>query len=222
MRHVILNFHGIGTPARPLDPGEERYWILPELLCASLNLAARHANEVQVNVTFDDGNLSDIESGAPILEAMGLRATFFVLADRIGEDGYLRAEHVRELVARGHRIGNHGAAHVDWTGLDDAGLRHELVTAREIIEATAGQKVTEAGIPFGRYNARVLRALRRAGYTRVYSSDGGAVSEADWPMPRTSLTYEMDEAAIKMILLGQEPFKRRFRRRLAMAVKSRI
>jgi len=222
MRHVILNLHGLGTPPKTLDPGEDRYWVAPDLLAVALDLAAKNKGRVRVDITFDDGNRSDIEIGAPLLEAAGWRGCFFVLADRIGQPHYLSAEHLRELVARGHRIGSHGAAHIDWTGLDDAGFDHELVDARASIAAAAGQKITEAGIPFGRYNARVLRALRRAGYGRAYSSDGGAITGSDWPVPRTSLTGEMNEASIEAILLGQEPLKRRLQRRLAMAVKARL
>lgn len=222
MRHVILNLHGLGTPPGPLDPGEDRYWVTPGLLESALDLAGHHADRVRVDFTFDDGNLSDIGIGAPLLEAAGRRATFFVLADRIGRKHYLGGSHLRTLVARGHRIGLHGAAHVDWTTLDDAGLARELATARGVIAAASGQTVTEAGIPFGRYNARVLRALRAAGYARAYSSDGGAAGASDWPVPRSSLTREMDSAAIEAILLGREPLRRRLRRRLAMAVKARV
>jgi len=222
MRHVILNLHGLGTPPVPLAPGEDLYWVEPDLLLLALDLATRHAGRVRVSFTFDDSNLSDLEIGAPLLEAAGRRATFFVLADRIGQPHYLCAEHLRQLVACGHRIGSHGAAHVDWRGLDGAGLERELVGARAAISTAAGQEITEAGIPFGRYNARVLRALRRAGYARAWSSDGGAATGSDWPVPRTSLTREMDAAAIEAILLGNEPLKRRLRRRLSMAVKARI
>ncbi len=222
MRHVILNLHGLGPPPRPLDPGEDRYWVAPDLLAAALDLAARHAGRVRVDFTFDDGNISDIEIGARLIEGAGRTATFFVLADRIGQPHFLDADHLRELIARGHKIGSHGAAHVDWTGLDEVGLQRELIAAREIIAEAAGQGITEAGIPFGRYNAGVLKALRAAGYDRAFSSDGGAATGSDWPAPRTSLTRDMDAAAIEAILLGREPVTRRLRRRLAMAVKARI
>ena len=122
----------------------------------------------------------------------------------------------------GHRIGSHGADHVDWTGLDRAGFTCELVDARQRIEEEAGHPVTEAAIPFGRYNARVLKALREAGFERVYSSDGGAVGARTWPIPRTSLTCDMNAPQIDDILLGRESLKRKLRRRLAVAVKSRV
>lgn len=220
MRHVILNLHGLGEPPGPLDPGEDRYWVAPDLLAVALDLADRHRDRVRVEFTFDDGNLSDIAIGAGLIEGAGRTATFFVLADRIGQPHYLSADHLRDLVARGHRIGNHGAGHLDWTALDEAGLRREVVEAREIIAEAAGQGVTEAGIPFGRYNARVLRALKAAGYVRAFSSDGGAVTGSDWPVPRTSLTREMDAGAVEGILLGRESALRGLRRRLAMARKA--
>jgi peptidoglycan/xylan/chitin deacetylase (PgdA/CDA1 family) len=183
MRHVILNLHGLGTPPRPLDPGEDHYWVAPDLLAAALDLADRHRERVRVDFTFDDGNLSDIEIRARLIEGAGRTATFFVLADRIGQPHFLTADHLRDLIARGHRIGSHGAAHVDWTGLGEAGLQRELIVARDTI--------AEAGIPFGRYNAGVLKALRAAAYARAFSSDGGAVTGSDWPVPRTNQKGEL-------------------------------
>jgi len=220
-RRVILNLHGLGRPPQALPEGEARYWVAPELLAAAIAAAAERAGRIETGFTFDDGNLSDLTIGAPMLAEAGHRATVFVLADRIGAPHYLSAEDIRALIAMGHRIGSHGAAHLDWTGCDDAGLRRELITARKVIETAAGQAVTEAAIPFGRYDARVLRALRAAGYARVYSSDGGPADACDWPVPRSSLTAGMTPADIAALIDGHEPLARRLRRRLAMAIKRR-
>lgn len=220
MRKVILNFHGLGTPARALEPGEAPYWVAPELLETALDIADRLAGEVQVDITFDDGNASDLELGAPILEAHGRSATFFVLADRIDMSGSLSTGDIRALVAAGHRIGSHGSAHVSWKGQDPSGLDHELGReVRDRIAEAAGAPVTEAAIPFGTYNARVLRALRNHGYEMAYSSDGGAWRDGQFPCPRTSVRDGMDAADIEALLLGREPFRARLRRPLARVFK---
>lgn len=222
MRHVVLNLHGLGTPPGPLEPGEAPYWISPDLLRETLAIARRHADRVQPRFTFDDSNRSDLEIGAPILAEAGHTATHFVLAARLEAPHYLDAAALRELRGMGHGIGNHGARHVDWTACDDAGLAAELHEARDTIAAAAGAPVREAGIPFGRYDARVLRALRAAGYARAHTSDGGAVRGSPWLVPRTSLRADMGPADIEAILLGREPWPRKLRRRLSMAVKARI
>lgn len=223
MRRVILNLHGLGDPGRPLDdPAEGRYWVSPEILQTAIHQAAALSDKVETAFTFDDGNLSDLEIGAPMLGAAGHSATFFVLSSRIGQKNYLSADDLGRLIAMGHRIGCHGADHVDWTGLDAAGLTREVIDARAAISKVTGRPVTEAALPLGRYNAKVLGTLRNANYERVYSSDGGAVTGTRWPIPRTSLTKDMTEAMIADILLGREPLKRGLRRRLARTVKTRL
>lgn len=219
MRRVILNFHGIGTPKRALEPDEDRYWVTPEFFEKTLDLADRLSGDVETILTFDDGNASDLEIAAPLLAHHNRRATFFVLSTRIDEPGSLSVRDLRELVAAGHRIGSHGADHVDWRGLDPAGQAREWETAREVISEAAGVAVTEAAIPFGRYRAGVLRGLQQRGYERVYSSDGGAWKPGDHPIPRTSPRADMSLTDIEGILLGPEPFKSKLRRRLAMAAK---
>ena len=86
MRHVNLCFHGIGTPERELEPGEEDYWISQETFLAVLDDVAQHRDAV---VSFDDGNASDVEIGLPALVERDLRATFFVLAGRLDAPGCL-------------------------------------------------------------------------------------------------------------------------------------
>lgn len=222
MRRVILNFHGIGEPARELEDGEAPYWVTPEIFQGALDLADRHKTNVETHFTFDDGNASDIEIAAPLLVERGYKAQFFVLSDRIDQPGSLSTENMRALVAMGHGIGNHGAAHVDWKAMDAAGQTRELDHAREAISAAAGVPVTEAAIPFGRYNRSVLQALKARGYARVYSSDGGAWANDRAPIPRTSPRADMTLNDIEAIMLGREPMKTTLRRTLARAVKRRV
>jgi peptidoglycan/xylan/chitin deacetylase (PgdA/CDA1 family) len=222
MRQVILNLHGLGVPSCPLEPGEERYWTEPDLLCAALDTAFRHSSTVEALFTFDDGNRSDLETGAPLLAERGYSATFFVLAARIDQPNYLSGADIRALLSMGHRIGSHGADHVDWTGLDDTGVTREMYWAREQIEEVAGVPISEAALPFGRYDAKTLKRLRQAGYTKIYCSDGGDVCSADWPIPRTSLTVDFRAADIHRILSGKEKLRYRLRRRITRAIKRRL
>lgn len=219
MRRVILNFHGIGTPQRTLEPDEDRYWVTPEVFTGTLELADRHADRVETILTFDDGNRSDLEIAAPLLARHGRRATFFVLAARIDTGGSLSGEDMRELVAQGHAIGTHGADHVDWRALDAAGETREWETARDAIARAAGTPVDAAAIPFGRYRAGVLKGLKQRGYREIYSSDGGAWRPGDLPIPRTSPRADMTLDDIENVILGREPLKAQVRRRMAMSAK---
>jgi peptidoglycan/xylan/chitin deacetylase (PgdA/CDA1 family) len=219
MRHIILNFHGIGERPKEREPGESAFWISPGFYSEILDLLVQTKDMLRTEVTFDDGNASDILIGAEGLARHGMAATFFVLSDRMGTPECLSEQDLATLVEMGHRIGTHGAAHLDWTTLDAAGFERELDGARKVISAAAGRPVSAAAIPLGRYNRRVLSELRIRNYDMVYSSDGGPVLSPRLPLPRTSVRSDMTMDALETLLTGAEPVARQIRRRLARMKK---
>ncbi len=219
MRYIILNFHGIGTQPQRREPGEEVYWIAPDRFETIAARVAALRDRVRVGITFDDGNASDLTEGAEGLARHGLTAAFFPLTDRLDTPGNLSAADLRSLMAMGHRIGSHGAAHLDWTRLDAAGFARELDEARAILSGVTGAPVDEAALPFGRYDRRVLAELRRRGYRRVYSSDGGAVRSDRAPLPRHSVRADTSDATLEHWLTGTDGPARRLRRGLGRLKK---
>lgn len=214
---AIINFHGIGTPPPGLPEGGDKYWISPEAYREFLDRCC--AGEART-ITFDDGNASDIEHGAPELEKRGLRGAFFVCAGRIGQPGYLSAAELSDLVARGHRVGSHGRDHVPWPALDDRALHDEVVTAGEDIARASGTAVTAVAIPFGRYDRRVLGKLAAAGYRTVYSSDGMARLSGRGVIPRYSVRADLPMAE-QAAWFGERPgFARRLRQEVKLRLKA--
>jgi peptidoglycan/xylan/chitin deacetylase (PgdA/CDA1 family) len=181
---VNICFHGIGTPARELEPGEARYWVTEK---AYLDVLDEVAGWGPVRVSFDDGNASDVEQGLPALVERGLTATFFVLAGRLDGRGSLGRDDIRALLDAGMSVGTHGMHHVPWRGLPAAERDTELVTARDRIAEVIGRPVTEAACPLGRYDRRLLADLRRLGYARVHTSDRMTAKAAAVVQPRFSI-----------------------------------
>jgi peptidoglycan/xylan/chitin deacetylase (PgdA/CDA1 family) len=178
---INLGFHGIGPPERELEPDEDQYWIdaarFEELLNAALELP-------EVRLTFDDGNTSDLSVALPMLVERGLTASFFVIAGRLGQPGSLAADDVRALAEAGMTIGTHGMQHRSWRSLDEEGYREELDEAREVLEAAAGARIDEAACPYGAYDRRALRALKRREFRRVYTVDRRTAGPDDWLQAR--------------------------------------
>lgn len=219
MRKVGLIFHGIGTPGRDLEPGEAPYWVSVAQFEAVLDRIAALSDPGRIRISFDDGNASDHDIALPRLLARGLSADVFVLSGRLGRPGSLDAAQVRALQAAGMTIGSHGIAHLNWRSLDDAALDEELTGSRRALEAVCGRPVTTAGIPFGSYDARVLRALRRAGYTAAFSSDRGDMDPNGFLRPRSSITGAMTLHDVETILSGHLPLAARLRRAVGMTRK---
>jgi peptidoglycan/xylan/chitin deacetylase (PgdA/CDA1 family) len=215
-RVVGLLFHGVGTPGRDLEPGEAPYWISVERFEKILDQVIRLPDPSRIQISFDDGNASDHDIALPRLLDRGLRADFFVLSGRIGQSGSLSQEQVRALAEAGMGVGSHGIAHRDWRRISAAELKEEITGSRQAIEGLLGHSITTAGIPFGSYDARVLSALRRAGYTVAYSSDRGTMNPQAFLRPRTSVQARMTDADIAVILSGKMPPGRRLRRAMGM------
>ena len=213
---IGLIFHGIGMPGRVLEPGEAPYWISVARLDAILDQVQAAAHADRIRLSFDDGNASDHDIALPRLRVRGLSADFFVLSARVGQPGSLSVEQIRALAAAGMGIGSHGIAHRDWRRIGAADLEAEVTGSRTAIEAILGRPVTTAGIPFGSYDARVLAALRRAGYEAACSSDCGTMNPQAFLRPRTSVRAAMTEAEIAVILTGTMPLSRRLRRAIGM------
>ena len=213
---IGLLFHGIGTPGRTLEPGEAPYWISTDRFERVLDQVQAAAHPDRIRLSFDDGNASDHDIALPRLRARGLSADFFVLSGRIGQPGSLSAEQIRALAAVGMGIGSHGITHRDWRRIGAVDLEAEVTGSRAVIEGILGRPVTTAGIPFGSYDARVLAALRRAGYEAACSSDRGTMNPQAFLRPRTSVRAAMTEAEIAVILTGTMPFGRSLRRTLGM------
>lgn len=182
---VNLCFHGIGAPQRELEEGEAKYWVTADFFEEVVALAA---GRPQVALSFDDGNASDVQRALPALVRRGVVARFFPLAGRIGSPGSLGEADLRELVSHGMEVGTHGWSHRPLTGLGHADLYREIVDARRVTALAAGAPVASLALPLGRYDRRVLAALRRHGYLRVFSSDRARVSDRRWLQPRYSLT----------------------------------
>jgi peptidoglycan/xylan/chitin deacetylase (PgdA/CDA1 family) len=217
MRHRIgLNFHGVGTPQRDLEPGEVRYWISLNQFSAILDRIVSASNPDDYILTFDDGNMSDYDIALPALVERNLGAVFFILSGRIGQKGSLGPVQIRELQAAGMLIGSHGIDHLAWASLRSDDLRQELAVSKSALEAICNCAVRDAGIPFGSYNAKVLRAIRHAGYAAAYSSDGGRMNPTAFLRPRTSVRRDMSGSEIGSVLAGNSSIWRGFRRRVGL------
>jgi peptidoglycan/xylan/chitin deacetylase (PgdA/CDA1 family) len=196
---VVINlcFHGIGEPGRPLEPDEDLYWIEPVQFEEFLAVIG---NDTRIRITFDDGNASDARYALPSLQRHGLRGAFFVVAARLDEPGSLSRPEVRELVRAGMSVGSHGLEHRPWRTVGDEDLEAELGQAAEIIGATVGQPIREVACPFGSYDRRVLRAIRRHGFDRVYTADGGAAARPDaWLQSRYTIRRRDTPAVIERL-----------------------
>lgn len=198
--NIHLCFHGIGACSTEREPGESRYWI-GELLFQRILDHVRERSDVELS--FDDGNRSDIEIAAPALAERGLRAAFFPLAGRLGEPGSLGGPDLVELRRQGMSIGSHGWSHVPWRQLTAQARQREFVDARSALEEASGAVIDSAACPLGRYDRGTLQGLSSAGYQAVYTSDRFPARATSWLQARYSITAGDTIDSVLRILRGR-------------------
>jgi len=135
--------------------------------------------------SFDDGFKSQIDNAAPVLDKYGFKATFYVIAGSLVDQGqaliwrYGTWEGFKRLADEGHEIGSHTMTHNNLTKLDKGDIYtqgtidYELYKSKQLIEQKIGHKVITLGYPFNTYNSLVQQEA-----ARFYESSraGGDVS----------------------------------------------
>ncbi|MFD5554842.1 polysaccharide deacetylase family protein [Streptomyces sp. NPDC127068] len=164
-------------------------------------MAARAAGRARglVALTFDDGYADFLDHALPVLRRRGCGATLFVLAGRLGGDNawdplgarkpLLTADGVREAAAAGVEIGSHGLTHLDLTRVDDAVLHAETHDSRARLRELTGTEVSGFCYPYGTLDARVVAAVRTAGYHYGCAIAPGALA-GELALPRVHIGQE--------------------------------
>ena len=115
-----------------------------------------------VVLSFDDGYESQVRIALPLLRRERWPGVLNLALDWIDDLGGEDA--VRRLVDAGWQIDGHSRTHPDLTRLADAELAEETAGARAELRRRLGVSANFFAYPAGRYDARVVAAVRRAGY----------------------------------------------------------
>jgi peptidoglycan/xylan/chitin deacetylase (PgdA/CDA1 family) len=185
---AILCLHSVGRgpDALPepvfrglLDALKERCY---RFLTADDVIHMRVLRNRAVLLTFDDGRQDNVDVVLPILREYGIPATFYICSGLMGRQVRLPShpdrsdaseqsglDHmdwaaVQQLQAAGMCIGSHGATHRELTRCTDEELAREVTDSRQQISSRLKIPVRHFSYPWGRFDARVLRAVRKAGY----------------------------------------------------------
>ena len=142
-------------------------------------------------ITIDDGYVDAIENALPALRANNFSATCYVVSGRTGQHNVWDAaalnvrkplmsdEQVKEWHAAGMEVGAHSRTHPRLTNCPDAELLDEIAGSKSDLEALIGAPVTQFCYPSGDYDARVVAAVRQAGFSAATTTRRGRARPAD-------------------------------------------
>lgn len=132
-----------------------------------------------VILTFDDGFRSHIQVALPTLRELGWPGVLNLAVSHLKPHGDLRPVAVRELLRAGWELASHSLTHRDLTTLSDQDLHHELARSRALLGNQFGVAVDFFCYPAGRYDARVVEAVRRAGYVGATTTRYGLARQGE-------------------------------------------
>jgi peptidoglycan/xylan/chitin deacetylase (PgdA/CDA1 family) len=107
-------------------------------------------------MTFDDGMISQFNNALPLLQAHGLKATFFIVVDYLGYEAFVDELNIGDLAAAGQEIGSHSRTHPELTSLESWEQDDELSVSQSILQGLSGQDVTTFAYPAGDYDEDVI------------------------------------------------------------------
>ena len=149
-------------------------------------------------ITFDDGYLGNYLYAFPVLKALGMKATIFVITDSV-ENENVTYEHfswaqAREMVDSGLiSIQSHTKSHQDLSLLEHRYALAEMVCSRNAIERNLGTECRYLAFPYGSYNDYVYGLAKLAGYRlSLKVTDKGVNRPSDGDVPLTRLTVSGD------------------------------
>lgn len=206
---MIFNYHQITKSQDPY-----RYAVTIDQLERHLLALTRDQEIKAFEITFDDGHITQLRNGVPILQKLGCSATFFVTLGWVNVDpDYFTWDDIAELRRLGYPVGTHGWSHRFLTQCSPQELKKELDSSKKELEDHLGAAVTSMSLPGGRFNRAVLASCLEAGYSAVYTSDAWH-SDNSGPVKvygRLVVTREMTESRILYLQNcgGKEPMASR-------------
>ncbi len=164
----------------------------PQVHQGGLELAP---GEVIVSLSFDDG-LDEHAEVAEVLEAHGMRGTFYVISGRLGMAGQLTYDQLQSLQARGHEIGCHTISHPHLTTLDPDSQRREVCDGRVAL-LDAGLRITSLSYPFGDQDETTRQIVIDCNYNSARASGGLSLPGDCTSCPKAEPVPPSDPYAIR-------------------------
>ncbi len=131
-----------------------------------------HSGEKLVALTFDDGPGPYTERLLNAMKKRGVKATFFVLGNRV--DRY--PDLIKRMEKEGHVVGNHSYDHPNLTRLTASGVSSNMNKTAKKVEKLIGHKPEVMRCPGGACNKTVKKYAADAGIPIIYWS----VDTRDW------------------------------------------
>jgi len=192
----ILMYHVIAAP--PVGAPYPGLYVRPADFSAEVAMLARHGFHAvtltqvyrywkgiealppkPVVFSFDDGYRGDYLNAFPVLQAHNWPGVLNMEVANMKVSWGLSPRVLRRMAASGWEIDAHTLTHPNLTTLDDANLERQVMGSREVLEETLRVPVDFFCYPIGRYDDRVIAAVKAAGFLGATTENPGLASPDD-------------------------------------------
>jgi peptidoglycan/xylan/chitin deacetylase (PgdA/CDA1 family) len=139
-------------------------------------------------LSFDDGYLSDYAVALRTLRRHRWPGVLNLVVRNVAR-GDIEPWQVRRLIAAGWEIDAHTVSHVDLTTVGPARLRYEVEGSRLQLRRIFHEPVRFFSYPLGHYDARVVAAVKAAGFEGATTETAG-LARADQPFTLARIRIE--------------------------------
>lgn len=152
-----------------------------------------------VVITFDDNQLNAYENGLPVMEKYGQIAVWYIVTNRLDQEGVINRERVLDLHERGHDIQSHTVSHAGLTWATPDQVKYQLAESKRVLEELLNKSINHIAYPLTAHNASVRERTRAAGYvTGSIMDPRRATAESDlYKLPRIMMT---DDTNLEQVL----------------------
>ena len=132
-----------------------------------------------VVLTFDDGYINNYTEAYPILKELGYPATIFMVSDLVGTPGYMKWDHLKEMMRHGITIGSHTRHHAYLPEVYANDIVEEIGGSKKILEEGLGQRVDYFSYPTGGFTQEIKEKVKQAGYKGACTTNRGDDADED-------------------------------------------
>jgi peptidoglycan/xylan/chitin deacetylase (PgdA/CDA1 family) len=132
-----------------------------------------------VVISFDDGTLGQDTHALPVLRKLHWPGVLNLKVDALRSKYTMPPWRVRDMLAAGWELDAHTITHPDLTHVGDAQLWQEVHGSRVDLQRMFHVPVDFFCYPSGRYDSRVIAAVRRAGYLGATTTNYGLARPED-------------------------------------------
>lgn len=143
-------------------------------------------------ITFDDGFEDNYINAFPILQKYNFSATIYLVPtqttnhwEKSNTSSISRLLHKEQIIHMQNsgliEFGSHTLSHVNLSTIEDHKLKEELIKSKIEVESLIEQECEAFAYPYGKYDDKILEAVKQAGYNNATVVKRGLFEKGDNP-----------------------------------------